>query len=261
MQKLLLLVPLLSVACSYPRFTASKTVEAEVPVEQALALQCKTHNGNITITRGESRDTIHLHTIMKVRGHTQDEADDNLRLLSVAHEFDGDTLKIYGKYPRPDLNNRSPSFTYTMQVPEHLALRLLTHNGNVKTEGTTGAVRIETHNGDVIGAVQNEKLWVETHNGEIGLSIDADADLDGRVVSHNGDIDITVGSDAHCWLEVFTHNGHIDPPGTIHDANIKKRSMRCRLGEASTDGRLYVKTHNGDIEVASGAKRAGNEFK
>jgi DUF4097 and DUF4098 domain-containing protein YvlB len=261
MRTALLFVPLLTVACSYPRFTASKTVEAEVPLEQAIALHCKTHNGDITITRGDASDTIQLHTVMKVRGHTQEEADDNLRLLSVAHEVHGETLKIYGKYPRPDLNNRSPSFTYTMKVPEHLALTLLTHNGNVRTDGTTGALRVETHNGDVIGAVQNQKVWVETHNGEVELAIDSGADLDGRIVSHNGDIDVVVSADARCWLEAATHNGHIDPPATIHDADIKRRSLRCRLGEANTDGRLFLKTHNGDIEVASGAGGGGNEFK
>jgi len=255
MRKALLLLPLLSVACSYPAFTASKTVDVQVPIEQAIKLHCRTHNGDITITRGDSSDTIQMRTVMKVRGHTQSEADDNLRLLSIAHEHHGDTLKIYGSYPRPELNNRSPSFTYTMQVPEHLALSLESHNGDIRTDSTTGAVRIETHNGDVVSAVQNEKFWVSTHNGEVDVAVAADTDLDGRVVSHNGDINVSVSKDARCWLEVFTHNGHIDPPSRIHDATIKKRSLRCRIGEASTDGRLFVKTHNGDIEVEGGSER------
>lgn len=249
MQKSLLLVPLFAAACSYPGFVARKVVELDVPVAQASRLKCKTHNGDITITRGSSSDSIHVKAVLKVRGYTQDEADANLQLLSVADELDEDTLRIYGDYPRPDLNRMSPSFTYTMNVPEHLAVDLETHNGDVTSRGTTGATRIETHNGNIVATSGNKQTRVETHNGDIDLVIRSSEDLEGRVISHNGDIDVELTEDAHCWLEVFTHNGRIRTPRVIHDASIKRRSVRCRIGDGDTEGRLYIKTHNGDIGV------------
>lgn len=252
MQKVLALVPLFAVACSYPRFVASKTVELDVPASQAASLDCKTHNGDIEITRGDASDSVHIIAEMKVRGHTQEEADRNLELLSVGSELEGTTLRIFGDYPRPDLNNRSPSFSFTMAVPGHLALDLESHNGDIQSQGTTGAMRIETHNGDITAAAQNKKAWVETHNGEVEMTIESTEALDGRVTSHNGDIVVRVSEDASCWLEAVTHNGRIKTPSAIHDATINRRSVRCRLGEQETDGRLFVKTHNGNITVRNG---------
>jgi DUF4097 and DUF4098 domain-containing protein YvlB len=252
MQKLLLLVPLFAVACTYPRFVASKTVEVDVPLAQAAELDCKTHNGNIKVTRGESDDSIHVVAKMRVRGHTQEEADRNLELLSVGQSHDGNTLRIFGEYPRSTMNNRSPSFTFTMQVPEHVALDLESHNGDIISQGTTGPVRIETHNGDVRGTSRNKSTRIETHNGEVKMSMQSHEDLDGRITSHNGNIVIEVSDQARCWLEAVTHNGRIKTPSTIHDATISRRKVRCRLGEAETDGRVFVKTHNGNIVVRDG---------
>ena len=249
MHKTLLLVPLLATACSYPSFVAKKVVELDVPLSQASKLHCKSHNGDITIARGTASDSVHIKAILKVRGYTQQEADANLELLSVADELDDDTLRIYGDYPRPELNGMSPTFTYTMNVPSHLDLNLVTHNGDVTARGTTGATRVETHNGNIVATSANKKTRVETHNGDIDLVIRSSDDLEGRVITHNGDIDVELVADAHCWLEVFTHNGRIRTPRVIHDASIKRRSVRCRIGEGDTEGRLFIKTHNGDVGV------------
>lgn len=261
MQKVLIVVPLFAVACSYPSFVASKVIELDVPVANASNLHCKTHNGSIRVTGDSSSDTIHVRAVLKVRGHTQVEADDNLELLSVAAEMNGDVLKIYGKYPRSELNNRSPSFSYTMQVPERLAVTLNSHNGDIVARGTTGAIRIETHNGNVDATSSNEKTRVDTHNGNIDLVIRSDQDIEGRVTSHNGNIDIEVTDAAHCWLEVKTHNGNIRMPKGIQEATIKRRSVRGRLGDGETDGRLFIRTHNGNIAVHDGQSDSNKKLK
>ena len=54
MRATFLLVTLLIPACSVPRFQASKIVEMEIPVAQAIRLHCKTHNGAIKVMRGDS---------------------------------------------------------------------------------------------------------------------------------------------------------------------------------------------------------------
>ena len=249
MHKSLLLVPLLAVACSYPRFAASKTVELDLPLAQASKLKCKTHNGSISISPSSASDAVHVVAVLQARGHTQKEADDNLELLSVAHSHDGDALRIYGDYPLFELSNRSPSFSYTIQVPEHLAVSLVSHNGDITTRGTSGATHIETHNGDINAHSANGSTSVETHNGRIDLSLRADQDLQGVAVSHNGDIDIRLEAGAPCWLHARTHNGNIKTPSVIHEATISRRSVRCRIGDGEAIGDLKVTSHNGDIAV------------
>ena len=88
------------------------------------------------LTRGESATAVRIHAEMTARGHTQDEADANLQLLDIGRAHDGDTLRIFGDYPRDVLAGTSPTFAFTLEVPEQLALTLRTHNGGVATAGT-----------------------------------------------------------------------------------------------------------------------------
>lgn len=249
MRTTFLLTPLLLVACSSPRIPASKIVETKISIEQATLLHCKTHNGSITIVGSNASDTIDLRVEMKVRGYTQQEADDNLQLMSLLNQHDGQALRIWGEYPKPQLNNCSPSFTFTMEVPEHLALRLETHNGDVTASGTKDVIHIESHNGDVEASVGNTSADIETHNGKIHVAMKAPGDLNARIVSHNGDIDVRMHAGSSCWLEAETHNGSIDPPSQVNDAKSGRRSLRCRVGKQETKGLLRVESHNGDIRV------------
>jgi DUF4097 and DUF4098 domain-containing protein YvlB len=249
MRQTLLLLPCLFAACSYPRFSASTSVEAEISADQIKELRCHSHNGGITVTGNPASTSIMVQVTMAVRGHTQQEADDNLKLLKMAQERKGGTLRIFGEYPKMQLNGRSPSFAFTVSVPERLALRLDSHNGNISTSGTGGNLRIETHNGDVDAAIANTRCNIETHNGRITATIDAPGPLDSRITSHNGDIKIGLHQDANGWLEASSHNGSIDPPSRIIDATIKRRSLRCRIGDEKTNGLLKISTHNGDISV------------
>ncbi len=249
MHKTLLLVSLFGAACSYPRYVATKVVELQLPVEAAARLHCETHNGDIKIRRGATSETIAVRAEMSVRGFTQEEADANLHLLSVGQARDGDRLKLFGAYPRSELRNRSPSFAFTLQVPEAMALELVTHNGDVETRGTSGALSVETHNGDIEGAVASPKVRVRTHNGDVDLEIESDGALDGSLTTHNGNVRLSLAGGAHGWLEAVTHNGSISPPDGMHEATVRRRSVRGRIGEAATDGRLRVETHNGSVVV------------
>ncbi|MFK7738994.1 MAG: DUF4097 domain-containing protein [Planctomycetota bacterium] len=256
MQKLLLALPLLSVACSYPRFYADKTIEQQLPLAAASQLSCTTHNGNIEVTGEPGLDHIELRADIRVRGHTQEEADDRLGLVSVGHKIDGDTVKIFREYDRKEFRINSPTFTFTLRVPERLAMQLLTHNGNVQVSGTRGALTAESHNGDIQGSVRHQRARLETHNGEIDVQIAASGDLDARIESHNGGIEIAVPEDAAGWIEASTHNGSISGPDGVEDTESARSRFRGRLGPAATEGVLRIETHNGSISVrrADGAK-------
>jgi hypothetical protein len=255
MQKSLLAV-LLAAACASPRYSASKLVELDVPLDQAERLRCTTHNGGITVSSGADTDTISLRAKMSVRGHTQHEADANLELLTIGQSRDGDELRIYGQFPRDELRNMSPSFAFTMAVPEHLALTLRTHNGNVRTNGTSGALSVGTHNGGVQGSVANPQVNISTHNGGVELAITAPGELEGSITTHNGSVRVDLHEEACGWLVARTHNGHIKAPKHAREVSQSRRSLRCRVGDDTSDSTLKVRTHNGSVVLRTEAPRA-----
>jgi hypothetical protein len=240
-------VALLSVACVFPNYKASKVVELKLPAAQIERLHCESHNGDITVTGDATASEISLQAELTVRGYSQEEADANLHLLEVAHEASGGTLHVFGKYPRSELNNRSPSFRFTLRVPTAMAVELSSHNGDIAATGIAGTAKLETHNGDIGGTLRTNHVVAETHNGDVDLRIDGDGALDGSVTSHNGDIDLVLASGLGTQLKASTHNGRVTPPANTADATVGKRRLTCRIGDGK--GQLVVDTHNGDVVI------------
>lgn len=249
MKKTLLLLPLLAAACSSPSFVASKTLALEVPLADAVRLECRTHNGDITVTTGEATDTVLVRAELQVRGHTQEEADGNLHQMSLRHQNVDGTLRLIRDLPSTQLSGFSPSYTFVLTVPRELALDLQTHNGDVATSGTRGALRIRSHNGDIATQVTSDQIELNTHNGDIQLAIVGARHLDSRIESHNGDIRVVVPEGASGWLDAHTHNGRISLPDGVREASISRRSARGRVGPEDAGGQVYAKTHNGNVEI------------
>lgn len=241
----LLLLPVLAAGCVYPNYKASKVVEFTIPAGNLQTIDCQSHNGDITVNGDPAVTEIALRAEMSVRGYSQAEADANLHLLEVGREETAGLLKIWGKYPSGELNNRSPGFRFTMKVPQRLALQLVSHNGDLNVQGTEGTARFETHNGDIGGSLQTNQVVATTHNGDVVLKLAGAGALDGEVTSHNGDIELTLAEGFGTRLAASTHNGRVTPPARIAEASVGKRSLAGSLGDGK--GRLVVESHNGNV--------------
>ncbi len=245
MRTSLLLLSAITAGCVYPNYKASKVVEFSMPATNLTKLDCQSHNGDITITGDPAATEIALHAELSVRGYSQAEADANLHLLEIGREETLGTLRLWGKYPQGSLNNRSPSFRFTLKVPQQLAIVLLSHNGDIKAMAMEGTSKIETHNGDIGGELCTNNVLATTHNGDVTLKLTGEGSLDGEVTSHNGDIELILAEGLGTSLEASTHNGRITPPTKVMDASVTKRNVKCRIGDGK--GRLVVDTHNGNV--------------
>lgn len=237
----------LGASCAFPAYTASRTVDLKIPTPDLQELHCTSHNGDIVVTGDPAATQVEVHAELSVRGHSQGEADDNLRLLSVGHDFTGGKLRIYGDFPEGALNNMSPSFAFTLKVPHKVSLALASHNGDLTARGTAGSQRLESHNGSIEAEVRARNVSIETHNGRVGLDVLTEGPVDGSIESHNGGIDVRFGDKASTTLSASTHNGDITPPDRLQDARIGKHSLQTRIGDGS--GALSVTTHNGDVRI------------
>jgi hypothetical protein len=242
------LLPFLVLAgCVNPRYQASKVVELTLPANGVTALDCWSHNGGVTVTGDAAAASIALRAELSVRGHTQAEADANLELLEVAHDRDGGTLRVRGKYPQDTLNRCSPSFRFTLTVPPQLSLQLGSHNGDLRARGTEGDARFETHNGDIAVELRTNKIAAISHNGDVDLRLDGDGALDGSVISHNGDVTLTLAGAFGTKLQAATHNGRVTGHPQATDTTTSRRSYTGRLGNGA--GKLVVDTHNGNVVI------------
>ncbi|MEZ6038640.1 MAG: DUF4097 family beta strand repeat-containing protein [Planctomycetota bacterium] len=243
----LVLLPF-AAACSSPSFVARRTVELQLPLDAAATVKCTSHNGGIRVDNGPEPDSVHVLAELQVRGYTQAEAEDNLAQMAVRHDRDGGVLHVYGEHPK-ELNWRySPSYAFDITVPEQVSLDLVTHNGNVRAAGTSGAVAIETHNGSIEAQVARPDFSLETHNGRVELAIREGGSLGGSVLTHNGSVEVSLPQGANGWLEASTHNGSIRAPEGVADLDDSRRRLRARIGDED-GGTLKVETHNGSVRI------------
>ncbi|MDO8348960.1 MAG: DUF4097 family beta strand repeat-containing protein [Planctomycetota bacterium] len=243
----LILPALLLAGCAYPTFVSSKVIELTIPASGLTTLDCTSHNGDIVVNGDAGTTEVALRAELSVRGYSQGEADANLHLLSLGKNFADGKLKIYGKYDPLQLNNMSPCFAFTLKVPQQVALSLASHNGDIRANGTRGTVAFESHNGDIVAEASTSQVKAETHNGLVRIDLANDGPLDGDITSHNGDIVVSLADGIGTSVTASTHNGDITPPRLLQDAVIKKRSLRCRIGDGA--GKLQITTHNGDVHI------------
>lgn len=244
----LVVVPLLLAAgCSYPQHVASKVVELSIPAAGLTDLACESHNGRLSVVGDAAVTQVELRAELSVRGYSQGEADANLHLLEIGRETTGGRLRIFGKYPPDQLNNRSPSFAFSLKVPQGLAVQLESHNGDLVVRGVDGQMKLTTHNGSIEGSATTKRVEAVTHNGDVHLELAGEGSLDGTIESHNGTVVVGLGKGRGAMLAASTHNGDIDLTAEAADVQMSKRSLRARIGDGS--GRLTVTTHNGDVHL------------
>jgi DUF4097 and DUF4098 domain-containing protein YvlB len=244
-----------------------KTVRLSAPLSAGSSFAATTHNGSITINGADVTDCNLTATIV-ARATTEEKA----RML--AEEEVEVTLKSSGNglvviIDRPKyMRNRSVSVSLDVTIPNKADLKLNTHNGSVKITDITGQIDATTHNGKINaekvtgttelfthnGAVVCQDISGDTklrsHNGRIKASYSESAPpvCDISLISHNGGIDLTAPPDYSAVVEVSTHNGSIDTnlPITLI-GKISKSKLKGKIGKG--EGKLYIETHNGSIDI------------
>jgi hypothetical protein len=233
--------------CSMPAFVAKRTDNIDLSATGVTGLDCTSHNGSIVVSGAPNQPTIRIRAELSVRGHSQQEADDNLRLMEISHELKDGVLHLSGKYPQGSLNSVSPSFAFRLEVPAGCNATLTTHNGNIEIGGLDGRQKLLTHNGSITTRSTADRIDCESHNGKITLSLDRDGNVDGDIKTHNGGIELTLGKSVNTTLAASTHNGSITTPDTAKYLERKRDRVRCEIGNGQ--GNLAVETHNGGIRV------------
>lgn len=230
-------------ACSFQRFAASKVVDYALPVAGVQRLSCQSHNGGITVIGDAAATEIVVHAEITARAGSQVEADALLHQLDVRRDVADGGLTVTGTGPQTGWTESSV-FTFTITLPPQTALDLLSHNGELRLQGTAGDVRVETHNGGITGDTAGSRLVAVTHNGNVRLTLRCAA-REATIETHNGEVEVELAATQDARLEAATHNGRIrcDPP--LEDATRGRNRLVGRLGDGK--GSLRITTHNGDV--------------
>lgn len=232
-------------ACSIGAHEARRTIVERRSATDLGAISCTSRNGSLRVIGVPGADAITIHAELSVRADSQQEAEQLLQLLGIDIERRGDELCIAG-ITDPALSwQHAPQFSFRLETPPGLPVRLETHNGDVKVQGLAAAVRARTHNGSIEVATSGAQVELATHNGSIEASFDGDGPLTGSVESYNGSIEVGMGRRSAA-IEASSHNGSV-VAARGHEARGGRSSKTIVAG--SGGGAMTVVTHNGTVKV------------
>jgi hypothetical protein len=257
--------------CSYSEGLSNKSkservVELKAPLAAGSLFEANTHNGSITINGADVDDCIVTATIVAY-ALTTEKAKELAEEVKIELQPSGN--KLIAKIDKPDfMRNRSVSVNLDVTIPNQTDLELSSHNGNIKVANIRGNISNKTHNGTVTVSQVTGIIKLQTHNGSI---ICNDISSNTQMRTHNGRIEASCSETASpiCNISIISHNGNIyfvSPPnlsaeadisthnGTIKSSlpiltkgEIRKNGMKGTIGKG--EGKLYIETHNGSIEV------------
>jgi hypothetical protein len=257
--------------CSYSGSFANKSkseriVELKAPLAEGSLFEARTHNGSITINGADVNDCIITATIVAY-APTKESAKKLAEEIKIELQPSGN--KLITKIDKPDfMRNRSVSVNLDITIPNRTDLELATHNGPVKVTNikgnisnethngaitvsqVAGIIKLKTHNGSIICKEISSNTQIRTHNGRVEVSCSETASpiCDVSIISHNGSIYFASPPDLSAEADISTHNGRINSSLPILlKGEIRDNKIKGTIGKG--EGKLYVETHNGSIEV------------
>lgn len=257
------------IGCCSMRAKYERTVQLSAPLSPGSNFAATTHNGSITINGTDTANCSLTATIV-ARAMTEEKARELAEEeVKVTLEPSGNGLVV--KIDKPKyMRNRSVSVNLDITIPNQADIKLNTHNGSVRitnikgridatthngkvtAEKVSGTIELQTHNGTVVCQDVSGDTRLRTHNGKIKSSYSPSAPsvCDISMITHNGSIDLTAPADFSAAIEASTHNGSIDSNLAITvKGKLSKRKIKGTIGKGEGEGKLYLQTHNGSIDI------------
>ena len=193
-----------------------------------------------------------------------EKAKENAAKVKIVVTEEGSTLRIETKYPKIRIRSLNVSVKYWLFIPSMVSANVDSVSGDLTLEKIGGAVKAETVSGDVSLNDIAGALKAKSVSGDVEV-FKADKGADCKSVSGNleihdvkGDVDAsTVSGDVtvehvNGSIEAKTVSGEIELLD-VTDAKVVKAGTVSGsvkyVGEIYADGRYYLKSHSGCINM------------
>jgi hypothetical protein len=233
--------------------TAKETYEEKFEKTVSLAKDGKVTLENITGSidiKSWNKGEVKIDALKISRASTLDKAKENVGLVKIEVEKEGNTLRIKTEYPdrgkiwrRRSLN---VSVKYSLMIPAKASVKIDSVTGNVDLEKIGGAVKVNLVTGGIVVKKADKGVDCETVTGKINLQ-----DITGDVFMEAVTGRITV-SHIKGSIEASVVTGRIElkevSEASVVDANTVTGTV-IYDGKINHDGRYTLNTHTGRIEM------------
>ena len=258
--KFSLLMGLLPIIGCNERFAITEEFRETYDAENGTKLNVSNKNGGISISNWEN-SYVEVFAIKKTFLN-----EDELKKIEIVINQENKEFNIKTEYLT---KNTKVSVSYEIKVPLNILVNdILTSNGSISLQGTTGNSILKTSNGKIfvrnVDGIINAKtsngkisiletkgiIQARTSNGKIEVELQDLIDQDIDISTSNGAIKIYLSPEIDAELEIKTTNGKI----SLNDLKlvVSKMSSTHVKGELGKGGnRINIRTSNGSINIYS----------
>jgi hypothetical protein len=234
---------------SDPDFTAEKTFEDELPVENQITVNVEAINGEVVVTGQSDAKNVMITAHLYVSSDTQEDAELHLDDLDILVTEDTNEILIQTVQPEENFNGRQYLVEYDIIVPESFEVVTSQTNGSIAIFDIQNSVEVSNTNGDVLlsGIVGGVTADVENGaiEGTVVLPLNEMIDLS----VNNGGLELSIPTSTSAEFSAIVNGiGEINVSDLdITDALRTSNSLTGTIGNG--EGSIALSTVNGNIEV------------
>jgi len=253
-----------------------KVAERLLPFAPGGEIHIDDKNGRLTVDAWPRHDVrIQITRVVRAGDHAKAEA--LMKELQSEVEVKTGRIDVRSRFPRRvesigimDLfgrNSTNLQINYYVQVPEDTDLWLLTTNGEVHVQGTSGRIDARTTNGDVEVTNVRGNVTLQTTNGGVHVT-----NVTGQAIAHttngavvaqlrklpgtgsvdlqttNGNVEAYFDRDLKADLDASTTNGRVSVEFPV-TATIARGSRTFHGTIQGGGAKITIQTTNGNVEV------------
>lgn len=231
-------------------------IEASFDVDGPAELNLSNLNGDVRVV-GTEDDEIVVSAVKSVWGQDQQDAEAKLKALQVRMDQQGDQLTANVYDPDQDITylvvgvSRASIVSFEIRVPQHTAVEIVSHNGDVSLEGVTGPAGIYTEYGNIDLDQVMGSLTAESQNGDITVQRSGSDDAQISLTGTYGSLAVQQVMARELSLE--SHNGNLSVESVVVEG---KLVLETQYGRSDLDNirvqALSVANQNGDLVLGNG---------
>jgi hypothetical protein len=178
------------------------------------------------------------------------EAEENSKKVEIVVRKEGETLRIETEYPKESRIKRKKSLNvsveYKLWIPSKASVKINSVSGSVSLEEIGGSVKVNVVSGNVAVSKADRGVDCETASGKVTIE-DVSGDAYLKTLSGKISVERIRGS-----IEANVVSGSIEMREVSEARVVKGETVSGSViyeGEIDPEGRYYLVTHSGRVEM------------
>ena len=228
-------------------FSAEKTVEIEIPVENHSSVNIEAINGKVMVTGHRDVDVVVVTAHLIIGSDSQADADNHIEDLEIQVTDSAEEILFQTVQPK-NTDGRKYHVEYDIIVPHSLEVMATQDNGKIEILDIENSVDVSNTNGDVLLSNIAGGVMAVVDNGSIEGNVFLPVGKTIDLSTNNGNLELNIPTTTSAEFSTTVVNGHISVTDLdFTDIVNTKQRIDGVIGDG--EGTIELSTTNGNIEL------------